>query len=120
TSATTGQGVSDSIPGSGKVLLGLFRLFEIFSVVARSLELCLVYDNRLTPYYMGLITQMVKRGCTLHSVLLLRNFRKTEKKLSNTSPDPGIEPETPCPAVTLATTRPPRQSETKKKTHFSM
>ncbi|KAF9797613.1 hypothetical protein SFRURICE_001538 [Spodoptera frugiperda] len=38
------------------------------------------------------------------SVLLLRNFRKTEKS------DPGIEPETHCFAVALATTRPTRQS----------
>uniref|UniRef100_A0A2H1VYI3 SFRICE_015542 n=1 Tax=Spodoptera frugiperda TaxID=7108 RepID=A0A2H1VYI3_SPOFR len=31
------------------------------------------------------------------SVLPLRNFRKTEKSpVVNTSPDPGIEPETPC------------------------
>ncbi|KAF9798486.1 hypothetical protein SFRURICE_012514 [Spodoptera frugiperda] len=35
-----GQGVSGSIPGSGEVLLGFFRFFENFSVVARSLEMC--------------------------------------------------------------------------------
>ncbi|KAF9811709.1 hypothetical protein SFRURICE_011072, partial [Spodoptera frugiperda] len=46
----------------------------------------------------------------MDSVLLQRNFRKTE----NCSevlylPDPGIEPETPSPAVALATTRSTRQ-----------
>ncbi|KAF9796787.1 hypothetical protein SFRURICE_016671 [Spodoptera frugiperda] len=40
---------------------------------------------------------------------LLRNFRKTGKSPVNTLLNPGIEPDTFCPAVAFATTRPTRQ-----------
>ncbi|KAF9796195.1 hypothetical protein SFRURICE_010204 [Spodoptera frugiperda] len=65
-STTAVQEVSGSIPGLGKVLLGIFRIFDNFSVVARGLEFCPVYGNRLTLYYMGLITPMIESGCTLY------------------------------------------------------
>ncbi|KAF9818020.1 hypothetical protein SFRURICE_016935 [Spodoptera frugiperda] len=47
----------------------------------------------------------------IDSVLLLTNFRKTKiKTVAITLLHSGIEPETPCPPVTLATTRPMRQT----------
>lgn len=54
-------GKGGSVPVSGKVFLGIFRILENFS---ESRIVPIVYSNRFTPYYIGFITHMLKSGYT--------------------------------------------------------
>ncbi|KAF9815601.1 hypothetical protein SFRURICE_017722, partial [Spodoptera frugiperda] len=53
----------DSLVGQN-IIGPFFEVSKNFSVVARSLKLGPVYGNRLTSFYMGLITYRMKRGTT--------------------------------------------------------
>ncbi|KAF9787599.1 hypothetical protein SFRURICE_001651, partial [Spodoptera frugiperda] len=45
-----------------------------------------VYGKRLTPYYMGLIAQKVKSGCTLYTSITCRSVHKGGENNPMTSP----------------------------------
>ncbi|KAF9821089.1 hypothetical protein SFRURICE_001024 [Spodoptera frugiperda] len=49
-----------------------------FFVVVRVLELCTVYNNRLTPYYMGLITHTL----SLNTFKICINFIQPHSNIS--------------------------------------
>ncbi|KAF9811181.1 hypothetical protein SFRURICE_002550 [Spodoptera frugiperda] len=51
-------------------MICLFRFFEKFSEVARSLELCVIYGNRLYPYVLGLNIKQMKRRKHLKSAIV--------------------------------------------------
>ncbi|KAF9810561.1 hypothetical protein SFRURICE_021014 [Spodoptera frugiperda] len=67
-SATAGEGVSGSRSESGEVLVGFIRFFENFSIVARSLEMCAVYGNRLTTTH---ISSMESGKMVIHCMVAL-------------------------------------------------
>ncbi|KAF9812669.1 hypothetical protein SFRURICE_018099 [Spodoptera frugiperda] len=80
-SATAEQGVSGSIPGSGKVLLSSFRFFENISVVTRSLELCPVI-----PVFTGCVRLGGKE-----SVRVRNSHQILSYGLSDRLPGPQLE-----------------------------
>uniref|UniRef100_A0A2H1VK78 SFRICE_022633 n=1 Tax=Spodoptera frugiperda TaxID=7108 RepID=A0A2H1VK78_SPOFR len=67
------RSVSDSIPGSAKVILSCFRLFENFLVAARSLELCPNPHSISAPVMaFGGISRGVVTGAGDQSPLVIR------------------------------------------------